>query len=329
MHGEVVAADFAPPWWLRSAHAQTLWGSLARRPPTVPLRREVLETPDGDFLELSWGAAPPPARRAPVVLLVHGLAGSADSIYILGILAALTARGVLGVALSLRGSGTNPNRLARSYHSGDTEDVELVLDTLGHRFPGRSLRAAGISMGGNILLCHAGRQGEHSPLERIVAVCPPLDLVLCNQRLSTGFSRLYQEFLLQKLLSGVRRKRSLLREAGLDVHEILRARTFREFDDRCTAPLFGFRDAQEYYVESSSRPLLRHIRVPTTILFAQDDPFMDPAMIPAPEDLSPAVRLELSRHGGHVGFVEGIGRYWLDRRVPDALLLLAPPPQDR
>ena len=319
-HGEVVAADFQPPWWLRGAHAQTLWGSMVRRPPDTVLREEVLETPDGDVLELVWGAAPPPARGAPVVLLVHGLAGSAESVYLQGILAALTRRGVLGVALSMRGCGKAPNRQARGYHSGYTDDVEHVLAMLAERFPGRSLRAAGISMGGNILLCHAGRRGAESPLDRVVAVCPPLDLVLCSRRLSTGLSRLYQGYLLRRLQDGIRRKADIMAAAGLDVGAILGARSFREFDDRCTAPLFGFRDAQHYYVESSSRPLLRHIRVPTTILFAHDDPFMDAAMIPAPQELAPQVRLELARHGGHVGFIEGPGRCWLDRRVPDALL---------
>ncbi len=318
--GEVVRSAFAAPWWLRSAHAQTVWASLFRRPPAVELRPERITTPDGDFLDLAWSDAAEPGPGEPVVLLIHGLAGSMESIYIHGIITELSRRGVLAVAMNLRGAGDEPNRHARSYHSGAYEDMEHVLEHISGRFPGCSLRAAGVSLGGNLLLCHAGHRGSDSPLDQAVAICPPIELARCLESLSTGVSRLYQRYLLRGLQASVRPKGDLLRAAGLDVEAILGARNFREYDEHFTAPAHGFGSAEEYYAVCSSRPLLRSIRVPTTVLFAADDPFMHPSMVPEPAELSPFVRFEVSEHGGHVGFVQGVGRYWLDERVPDALL---------
>lgn len=237
-----------------------------------------------------------------------------------GVLAELTRREVAAVAMNLRGAGEEPNRRAQSYHSGAYEDMELVLAHLGRRHPGASLRAAGISLGGNLLLCHLGHRGEASPLERAVAICPPIELATCLESLSSGFSRVYQHHLLRDLKAGVHRKAERVAEAGLDLEAILGARDFREYDEHFTAPAHGFDSAAHYYEACSARPLLRHIAVPTTVLFARDDPFMHPSMIPAPEELSAAVRFEVSPRGGHVGFVEGLGRYWLDHRVSDALL---------
>jgi hypothetical protein len=127
-------------------------------------------------------------------------------------------------------------------------------------------------------------------------------------------------YLLRGLKQDASRKVALLRKAGVNVDAVLGARSFRDFDNALTAPLHGFSDADDYYTQSSSRPLLSRIRVPTTVLFAQDDPFMHPSMIPASDELSPLVRFEVAASGGHVGFVSGLGRHWLDERVPAALL---------
>lgn len=318
MHGRVVAASFQPPWWLRNPHLQTLLGTRRRFP--NPLQtEEVFSLPDGDVLQLMWNEHSPAANQ-PLVVVLHGLAGSSQSPSIRGIAHVLTARGVAVVAVNFRGCGTLPNRLARGYHAGETGDFEAVLASLMQRFPASKIHAVGVSLGGNVLLCHLGRRGADSVLHRAVAVCPPVDLHRCMARLSTGLSRGYQRHLLRGLKRNAWQKRTLLEAAGVDIDAVRASRDFREFDDAVTAPLFGFDSADAYYTHSSSAPLLRNIHIPTTILFAADDPFMHPSMIPAPADLGAAVCFEVSAYGGHVGFVSGWGKNWLDGRVADVLL---------
>jgi predicted alpha/beta-fold hydrolase len=185
---------------------------------------------------------------------------------------------------------------------------------LARRFPGRPLHAVGFSLGGNALLRLLGEGRHPVPLASAAAVSVPFDLALCSRRLRSGLSRLYDRHLVGRL------RRALLArvgEPGFPVtRETLRGcRDLRTFDDRVTAPLHGYRGVDHYYREAGSRPVLGAIRTPTLILHARDDPFMFPEVIPRPEELAPAVRLEVSVHGGHVGFVEAPGRYWLDRRL--------------
>lgn len=319
MHGEVIQAAFRPPWWLAGPHRQTLWGAFRKAPPPLA-RAETFTLPDGDFLRLFWSDAPEPGPGEPLVVLLHGLAGSSESPYVRGIAWELQQRGVLSVAVNFRGCGGVPNHRARAYHSGETGDLEALLAELQGRYPGRLLRVVGTSLGGNVLLCHLGQSGDETLVDRAVAICPPVDLVRCNRSLSQGLSWGYHLYLLRCLKRDARLKLSLLREAGVDVDALLRTRTFNAYDDLLTAPMFGYRDAADYYQRASSRPLLKNICRPTTVLFAKDDPFMHPSMVPAPEELAPQVRFEVSERGGHVGFVSGRGRYWLDERVPQLIL---------
>ncbi len=306
---------FAPPWWLRSPHLQTLWPVLARPLPRVPLTRERLELPDGDFLDLDWT----PGDRGPLVAVFHGLEGSSRSKYARGLLAAVHARGWRGVVMHFRGCGGAANRLPRSYHSGETGDMAFLLERLGRRHPGVPLAAVGYSLGGNALLKHRGERGADALPCCAVAVSVPFDLDACARTMERGFARLYQWWLLRQLLAKTRHKRRL-GLLGPEYDRVGRWRTFRRFDDRVTAPLHGFRGVDDYYRRSSSRQYLRGIRTPTLVLHARDDPLMTPAVVPAPGELSPAVRLEVSAGGGHVGFVHGphplAPRYWLEERIP-------------
>jgi uncharacterized protein len=314
----ILTSTFRPAWWLPGPHLQTLWPHLVRRRPRLALRRERLELPDGDFVDLDWTAG----ATGPLALVLHGLEGCSASHYAAGILEALHTRGVRGVLMHFRGCSGEPNRMPRSYHSGETTDLQHVLDVLRRREPATPFAAIGYSLGGNVLLKWLGERGEHARLSAAIAVSVPFDLHQAAWRLERGTSRLYQWALLQQLRRSAARKfRS--RPAPFDLEALHRARSFRAFDDLVTAPLHGFSSADEYYSRSSSRQYLRSIRVPTLILHAADDPFMTERAIPRPADLSPQVTLELSPKGGHVGFVAGRSPlrpvYWLEQRIPDYL----------
>jgi len=277
----------------------------------------VVELPDGDVVEVAWvarGRAPDDDPTRPTALLLHGLTGSVDSAHVRGLLSALTAAGWRAGCFHFRGCGRGPNRTATGYHSGQSGDPRHVLQRLRARWPRAPLAAIGFSLGANVLLKLLGEDGEAAPVDLAVAVSPPLVLNLCADRMERGLSRGYQRHLVRKLVEYVRAKPAAM--AAVDPTALARVRTFRDFDDLVTAPLHGFASADDYYRRCSSRPFLPHVAVPTLVIHALDDPFFQPEVVPRPDELPPPVRFELSRRGGHVGFVEGKGRYYVDRRVP-------------
>ena len=305
----IIESGFKPHWLLRSPHLQTLWPVWTRRKPPVG-REERLELPDGDFLDLLWVEG-----GGPLVIVMHGLEGSMESHYAASIMHALQQHGYTGLFMHFRGCSGEPNRLDRAYHSGETGDFMTVLEH-AVTVSGKPLHAAiGYSLGGNVLLKWLGEQGESAPIGRAVAVSVPFRLEAAGQRLERGFSRIYQNHLMQKMRKGYK-ARFCSRPSPLDV-DVDKLQTFREFDDKVTAPLHGFSGADDYYGRCSSRQFLKTIARPALILHAQDDPFMFPETVPADNELSPLVTLELSRHGGHVGFIGGsiIPARWLEERI--------------
>jgi uncharacterized protein len=309
-------SDFEPPWWLRNAHLQTIWPFLFRPRIPVATRRERLELPDGDFLDLDCTLN----ESGPVVLILHGLQGSVKSKYAAGMMHVLSTRGYRPVLMHFRGCSGEPNRLPHSYHSGETGDPAFVIDWLHARFPGVPIAAIGFSLGGNALLKLLAEQGAACRLRTAVAISVPFLLNEGADQFNRGLSRIYRQYLLRSLIGSVLDKhRQLDLSERIDLDKIRNCRDFWVFDNEVTARLNGFEDVHDYYRRSSSRQYLRHIRTPTLILHAADDPFMTPATVPLEHELSEHVTLELSRHGGHVGFVAGYNpfrmRYWLEERI--------------
>jgi predicted alpha/beta-fold hydrolase len=323
----ITRSDFRPAWWLPGPHLQTLYPTLCRRRAHPQLGRERLELADGDFIDLDWTDS----NGGPVVLVLHGLEGSLASHYSGGILGALTASGYHAALMYFRGCSGEPNRLPRSYHSGETADLQAVIDHIRRRHPATPLAVIGYSLGGNVLLKWLGEQGQAAALTTAVAISVPFELDSAARRLEQGLSRIYQRYLLRKLRRAVRLK-ATVHPPPVSLEELSRLATFHQFDDAVTAPLHGFKGVGDYYRRSSSRQYLDRIVVPTLILQAQDDPFLPARAIPVDADLSKAVTLELSPRGGHVGFIAGripfAADYWLETRICRHLQerLTAPPP---
>jgi predicted alpha/beta-fold hydrolase len=311
-------SDFTPAWWLPGAHAQTLWPYLFGNRAVPALTPERLELPDGDFVDLCWTQQDDIDIAAPVVAVFHGLEGSIRSPYAARIMAAVHKQHWRGVFMHFRGCSGEPNRGRGSYHSGHTVDIDCLLEILRQRFPRSRLFAVGYSLGGNALLKYLGERGRAAPLQAAAAVSVPFSLADGAVRLNRGLSRIYQGYLIRLLQRKVLRKVRLGR-LDFEAAEVARLKTFYRFDDAVTAPLHGFAGADDYYARCSSRQYLRDIHTPTLILHARDDPFMTPASIPATEELSDRVSLELSDKGGHVGFISGglpwRPDYWLERRL--------------
>jgi len=310
--------SFRPAAFLESPHAQTVYAALLRPVRTPALFRERWDTPDGDFVDVDFLPAPP---QAPHLLILHGLEGSAKASYVGELLRGAQRRGWGAAALNFRGCSGEQNRLARFYHSGDTADAHFVANRLRSRIRG-PLFGVGFSLGGNVLLALLARTGEDAPLDAAAAVSVPYDLAACARALDSGAGlyRLYRLWFLRSL----RRKalRKLRKHPGIfDGRTVSAARGIEAFDAAVTAPLHGFRDAADYYAQSSSGPLLGQIRRPTLLINAKDDPL---AVSPLPEvaisnSLLAAVQPD---HGGHVGFVAGSilrPRYWAERTALEFL----------
>ena len=310
--------DFQPAWWCRGPNAQTLWARLARRAPKLCFWRERLELPDGDFLDLDWTEN----GTGPIVMVLHGLEGSSQSPYARGMMQAIERRGWRGIVMHFRGCSGEPNRLARSYHSGETGDLAYVINTLRQREPYTKMAVVGFSLGGNVLLKWLGNTRSEAPVRAAVAVSVPYVLHSAADRLNRGFSRLYQRQLMRSLRLTVAKKRKRI-ALPIKVQDLSMLKSFRDFDEYVTAPLHGFDSADHYYTLSSSRQYLKGIAVPTLLLHARDDPFMTEKVIPQKNELPDSVKLEVSPCGGHVGFVSGTwpwrANYWLEERIPNFL----------
>ncbi len=315
---------FRAAWWCRNAHLQTLWAALVRPRPRVATRRERLELPDGDFIDLDWAVT---ESRGPIVLILHGLEGSSESKYARGLLHAVVARGWRGLVMNFRGRSGSLNRLPRSYHSGETEDLAHVVAVLKAREANTPIAAVGYSLGGNALLKWLGETGDRAPVSTAIAVSVPFLLAECAWKMERGFSRIYQWDLVRRLRNTVLAKQRAM-TLRIGVSDVTTLRRFRDFDEHVTAPLHGYAGADDYYARCSSRQYLRNIAVPTLIVHSRDDPFMTESTIPTPAELSPTIAFELYDRGGHVGFIAGDwpwrARYWLEERIPNYLETILP-----
>ncbi len=316
----IIESSFKPAWWMTNAHIQTIYSSL-RHPLDAPVDKvERLDLPDGDFLDLAWSTAGVP-ENAPLIIILHGLGGGITSSYVARFMYAFKEKGWRTVLMHFRGASHEPNRLPRAYHSGDTADLDFLIRTLDQREPTTQKAAVGISLGGNVLLKWLGEQSAQSKIKTAVAVSVPFVLNKVASRMNEGFSRLYQTHLLNQFKPVFARKLDLLTNPPDALRKAAECNCFWTFDAQVTAPLNGFNNVHAYYRESSSRQYLRDIQIPTLMIHAEDDPFMTPEVLPTESELSDYVVMELSKKGGHVGFISGntlgVPIYWLDQRIPE------------
>ena len=311
---------YVPPWWLPGAHSQTLAGKLLRAKPQLDVVAERIETLDGDFLDLAWMPESDPA--APLVVVLHGLEGHTRRGYMVQMFVALARQGMRAVGLNFRGCSGEMNRTPRFYHSGETEDLALVVRLLKDRFPGRPITAVGFSLGGNVLLKFLGEEADRGgrSISAAVAISVPYDLSAGATALEQGFmARFYTRYFVRSLMGKARTKKHLL-EGLVDLNAVDERSTLRAFDDAVTAPLHGFTDAEDYYERCSSQDFVARIRTPTLLLHSLNDPFLPPSAIPR-TSISENTHLTLfvTETGGHVGFVEGAvpwrASFWAEREA--------------
>ncbi len=307
--------QYRPPWWYRGRHLQTIWGALVRRPRRPPLRRERWHTPDGDFLDLDWLDG-----DGPLVVILHGLEGSARSHYAAGLLGEAAALGWRAVVLHFRSCSGELNWGRRLYHAGETSDLDGVIRMLIGREPSARVGLVGVSLGGNVALKWLGEQGEGAPAEvrGAVGISTPFDLVGCAESLDRGLNRvLYTARFLRSMKRKVAAKRHLY-DGLVNFPAVRRAKTFAVYDRFATAPINGFADERDYWVRASSGPYLARIRRPCLLINALNDPFVPASTLPRRAVAASLwLRAAFVAEGGHGGFLEGPWgrRSWAERRA--------------
>lgn len=318
-------SPYLPARWLPGAHAMTVFASVARVFPRPRGLRERWELPDGDFLDVDR-YAPRAGGDAPVVVVLHGLEGSSRAPYVRGLVALLLARGMAAIAVNFRGCSGEMNRLLRIYHSGETTDLDHVVRRLAAERPGRPLGVAGFSLGGNVAAKYLGERGDDlvPELRAGAVISPPFDLARSAQAIDgPGFwNRVYRERFLRRLR---RRAFAKLRQfpGALDASAIQAATSFAAFDAHVTAPVHGFRSAEEYWTLSSCGRYLGGVRRPLLAIASLDDPIVPGDTVPrAAIAANPNVALEVTEAGGHVAFVSGSPfwpSFWAERRAVEFL----------
>lgn len=317
-HTDVNSNPYTATGLHRFGHYQTIVPTLLRRVEGIHWQRQRIDTADGDFIDLDWLTG----DHQRLVLLCHGLEGSSDTHYMKGMARACLRAGWDVVAYHFRGCSGEPNRLARSYHSGATDDLAEVIGQVLKTGHYRQMGLIGFSLGGNLVLKYLGEPNDSRPaqLRGGVAISPPVDLAGCCDRLNQAQNWLYQWRFLRSLQGKMIAKGDLVKQA-LGVDQLPRCRSVWEFDHRYTAPLHGFDGAEDYYRQSSSRQFLGEINYPALLLSAGDDPLLSPGCFPGVDEVSDQVTLQYSHHGGHVSFMQRhpSGWYWAEQQCVEFL----------
>lgn len=319
---------------LRGGHAQTL--AAAFRFTRLKLLREErglyesrlveVETDARVLLKCRWQQE---RREAPTLLLLHGLEGSSESLYVVGTSQKAYRAGFNVVRMNMRTCGGTEHLTPTLYNSGMTGDIARVIsEELAGRERLPRVYVAGFSMSGNMVLKLAGDYGADSPaaLAGVVAVSPSVDIAACAGAVERRANVLYRLSFMRSLRRRVRAK-ARLHPGVYDARGLRRVRNVRQFDERYTAPHGGYTNASDYYERASSLRVIPRIEVPTLVVHAADDPiipadpFLDPAMA-----ANPNVLLVFTRGGGHVGFIsEASGvedRRWAENRAVEFCRML-------
>jgi predicted alpha/beta-fold hydrolase len=302
---------FCPHFLLGNRHLQTILANIIH--PAFPVvTKQRLELEDGDFIDLLWSET----RATRTLLILHGLEGSIHSAYAKRMLNYCNQHQIAAVFMHFRGCSGEPNRRLRGYHSGETNDLRCVIEHLKANGV-NDIALLGYSLGGNATLKYMGETKTDPIVRCATAVSVPLRLDICADTMDSGFAKIYQHTLLNRLIKKMYLKRHFMNEHERSFPDPTNMKNFRQFDDQFTAPIHNFENAQDYYQKSSARQFLKGINKPTLILHSRDDPFMTSEVLPDDDELSESVTLELSNRGGHVGFIGGAlwPKPWLEKRI--------------
>jgi len=311
----MVNSNYKAPFFFRNGHIHTIYTTLFRKVNNVTYQRERIETPDQDFLDLDWSKV----GSDNLAIISHGLEGDSHRTYVKGMVRAMNQAGIDALAWNFRGCSGESNRLLGLYHNGSTNDLHTVVS---HAAPAyKNIFLIGFSMGGNMSLLYLGKQAQSipEPVKGCISFSVPCDLTDASVALARKENTLYMKRFLRLLHEKIKMKQVDFPQQIND-HDYHQLKSFADFDGRYTAPIHGFVSAEDYWKKCSCRPWLGQIKVPSLIVNSLDDPFLIDGCYPVQECTdNPHLRLEITRHGGHVGFMaqNGEQNYWSEQRAVD------------
>jgi predicted alpha/beta-fold hydrolase len=244
----IAESSYEPPFWFKFRHINTIYPAFFRTFPGFEYKRERMNTPDGDFLDLDWSKK----DSDQLIIVLHGLEGSAARSYVKGLIHYFNHNGWDGLGVNHRSCSGELNTLLRSYHMGVSDDLEAVVDHICRNYNYKTIVIAGFSLGGNVLLKYFGEQGKDVPaqIKAAVAISVPCHIETANTEIAKWFNRHYVMRFIRTLNRKMKQK-ALRFPDKLDVSNPM-PRNFSEFDDRFTSKLHGFRDAVDYWRKCSS-----------------------------------------------------------------------------
>lgn len=307
---------FKPPFWQFNGHLQTIVPSIFRKVDFDYHQRERFELPDGDFVDLDWHFVFPEQKK--LVIVTHGLEGDSKRHYVLGMARIFSKQGYDALGWNCRSCSGELNRLLRFYHHGDAGDLRLVIDHAIQKYGYEEIVLVGFSMGGSLSLRAVAEFPDEVPsqISKVVAFSVPCDLPSSVRTLSQPNNKLYNKRFLRKLGVKIRAKEKLF-PGQISFEGYEKIKHFNEFDNRYTAPLHGFSDAEDFYSRASVKPFLPNIRVPSLIVQALNDTFLSSESLCYEEvEANPFLFLETPEVGGHCGFMmAGEEESWAERRA--------------
>lgn len=305
-----MSQPFKSKWWAINVHVHTVVASFNKVLP-IDFERIEIPTPDDDFLEIDVVSLD---NNFPIVALFHGLEGSSDRHYIRNLMVELKEAGFSSVALNFRGCGSKPNIQKRMYHSGATTDYDTLFKWIQNNCSGKPIYAVGFSLGGNALVKSLGEEGDQHLVQRAVVVSPPYDLGKGSLNMNRGFNKVYQRRFINTLVEKADRKREKYPDIPL-----FNGSTVYEFDDQVTAPVHGFKNADDYYTRCSSGQFYKSVQRPLLIIHSKEDSLCPLEYAPF-EDIELNLNIEtlFTEKGGHVGFMSSPPG-WLNRTILDWL----------
>lgn len=313
---------YRPPKWQFNAHIQTIYPSLFRKIP-INYQRERVELPDGDFLDFDWSLVGK-TRGKKLLIVTHGLEGDSTRHYVTGMVKKMNDNGYDGLGWNCRSCSGEMNRLPRFYHHGDIDDIRFVVNYAIDKYKYEEVVLVGFSMGGSMTLRLLGESPELLPkqVKLGVAVSVPLDLFTSVYELYKPGRRFYMKRFISKLGKKIEVKSKQHPNNQLISYEGYKEiKNFEQFDSRYTAPMFGFKNAHDFYRKAGAKPFLKNIKTPTLIVQAKNDPFLSPECLDLGDaENNPNVQLQLLEFGGHVGFMlPNSNETWVEQRVVDFL----------
>lgn len=305
--------NYTPPFLLFNPHLETIYPALVRKVKLQPYTRERITTPDNDFLDLDWlkqGAS-------KLVIISHGLEGNTQRAYIKGMARIFFNNDFDVLTWNYRGCSGEMNRQLRFYHSGATDDLHTVVEHALSQHVHQEIYLVGFSLGGNLTLKYLGESRTRSSvIRKAVTFSVPVDLHSSCIQISRPGNRVYANRFLRSLKKKVAEKAKYMKE--LDIRGLDRVKTLMEFDDQFTGPVHGFKNAIDYYQQSSALRYMSGISVPTLLVNAMNDPFLSPECFPGEQFRQHNfIQIETPKHGGHVGFAR-FNRdniYWSEERA--------------